>query len=226
MKNLSKIFLTGLATALPVVATVYLVVWLAVTSESFLGAALRFVLPNALYRPGLGVAAGVALVLLIGLVMRTWAAKKLFSWAEAFLYRLPLVKSIYGALRDFFTFFSEAREKEFQQVVVVRLGATDMRLVGFVTRSDLASYPPGLGERDTIAVYVPMSYQIGGYTLLVPRAAVQPVKLSFQEAMRFALTAGVGRVLAALLRSEPMAVHGLTPGCSRVVPLGRSLRPA
>lgn len=191
MKTLSKIFLTGLITVLPLVATVYVVVWLAVASESLLGGALRVVLPDWLYRPGFGVAAGVGIVLIIGLLMRTWAARKLFAWAEGLFYRVPLVKSIYGALRDFFAFFSEARDKEFQQVVMVQLGETQMSLVGFVTRKDLGDHPAGLGDSDTVAVYFPMSYQIGGYTALVPRAAVQPLALSFQEAMRFILTAGV-----------------------------------
>jgi uncharacterized membrane protein len=42
-----------------------------------------------------------------------------------------------------------------------------------------------------ILVYMPMSYQVGGYTALVPRASVQPVDMSFEEAMRFTLTAGL-----------------------------------
>jgi len=40
-------------------------------------------------------------------------------------------------------------------------------------------------------VSMPMSYQVGGYTALVPRASVQPVDMSFEEAMRFTLTAGL-----------------------------------
>ncbi len=191
MKNLSRTFLTGLATVLPVAATIYLVVWLVATSEAFLGATLRFLLPDALYAPGLGVAVGIVLLFLVGLLMRTWVARKLFSWGETFLYRVPLVKTIYGALRDFFEFFSQEKPKESQEVVVVRVGDTDMKLIGFVTRSDLTGYPAGIGEAGTVAVYMPMSYQIGGYTVLVPREAVRPVGLSFQEGMRFVLTAGV-----------------------------------
>jgi uncharacterized membrane protein len=63
--------------------------------------------------------------------------------------------------------------------------------MGFVTRDDLAGLPPGMGEPGMIMVYMPMSYQVGGYTALVPRASVQPVDMSFEEAMRFTLTAGL-----------------------------------
>lgn len=44
---------------------------------------------------------------------------------------------------------------------------------------------------DQVAVYLPLSYQIGGYTLLVPRSAVKPVDMSLEDAMRFTLTAGL-----------------------------------
>jgi len=40
-------------------------------------------------------------------------------------------------------------------------------------------------------VYLPMSYQIGGYTVLVPRSACKPVEMSREEAMKFILTAGL-----------------------------------
>lgn len=191
MKLLTRTFLTGLVTVLPVVATVYLLVWLAVTTESLLGSLMRLLLPPALYRPGLGTALGVVVVFLVGLLMRTWVARRVFVWAEGLLFRLPLVKSIYGALRDFFRFLTASKEQGLQQVVTVRLGDTDLRLVGFLTRSDLSGLPPGIGVPGRVAVYLPMSYQIGGYTLLAPREAVQPVEMSLEEAMRFALTAGL-----------------------------------
>ena len=40
-------------------------------------------------------------------------------------------------------------------------------------------------------MYLPMSYQIGGYTVLVPRERVRPLPLGAEEAMRLVLTAGV-----------------------------------
>ncbi|MDH5513404.1 MAG: hypothetical protein OEY27_09375, partial [Gammaproteobacteria bacterium] len=71
MKHLTRTFFTGLAVTLPVVATVYLLVWATRTTEHALDGLLRFVLPQAVYVPGLGLALGVALVFLVGLLMRT-----------------------------------------------------------------------------------------------------------------------------------------------------------
>lgn len=191
MKKITRTFLTGLAVTLPVVLTIYLLYWAMLTTERALDGLLRFVLPQAVYVPGLGVVLGVALVFLVGLLMRTWAARNIFAWTEKQMYRVPVVKTVYGALRDFTVFLSRPQKQGPQQVVLVRLGDTDLRVMGFVSRDDLAGLPPGMSEPGMILVYLPMSYQVGGYTVLVPRASVQPVDMSFEEAMRFTLTAGL-----------------------------------
>lgn len=191
MKHITRTFFTGLAVTLPVVATLYLIVWVANATERTLDGLLRFVLPQAVYLPGIGVALGLALVFLVGLAMRTWAARRVFAWAEGLMYRVPLIKSVYGMLRDFTDFLTQPHKRGLRQVVLVRLGGTDLRVMGFVTREDLSGLPPGIGDPGTIAVYMPMSYQIGGYTALVPRASVQVVDMPLEEAMRFTLTAGL-----------------------------------
>ena len=58
MKFISKVFLTGLFTALPVLATIYLLVWLFTTAESFMVSPLQMVLPAGTYVAGMGLAAG------------------------------------------------------------------------------------------------------------------------------------------------------------------------
>ena len=42
-----------------------------------------------------------------------------------------------------------------------------------------------------VAVYLPMSYQIGGFMVLVPRAALEPVDLGVEDALRTIVTAGL-----------------------------------
>jgi len=193
MKQFTRTFFTGLAVTLPVVATLYILVWATLATERVLDVLLRFVLPQAVYLPGLGVVLGVVLVFLVGLLMRTWVVRKIFSWIEVLMYRVPVVKTVYGALRDFTEFLSRPQKQGAKQVVLVRLGGTDMRIMGFVTRDDLAGLPPGMSDPGMIMVYMPMSYQVGGYTVLIPRSSVQPVDMSFEEAMRFTLTAGLSR---------------------------------
>jgi uncharacterized membrane protein len=69
---------------------------------------------------------------------------------------------------------------------------TPIRLVGFVTVENLGDFQIA-AEEDCVAVYLPMSYQIGGYTVFVPRKLLTPLDMSLEEAMRFVVTAGVSR---------------------------------
>ena len=187
-KYISKTLLTGFITLLPMVLTIYLLYWLGISSEEMLGNALRTVLPENTYFPGLGMFAGFSVVFVVGLLMNAYLVRKVFSLGEEVLYRLPLIKSVYRAFRDFFDFFSPNKEG-LGQVVAISLNG--MELVGFVTQEDQQRLPPSFRDRDSVLVYLPMSYMVGGYTILVPRSEIRPLQMSRDEAMRFVLTAGI-----------------------------------
>jgi uncharacterized membrane protein len=191
MKYLSKTFLTGLITILPIVLTLYLVYVLIVSMESALGTVLRQLLPEHWYLPGMGVVTGLLTVLAIGILMHAYVVRWFFSQAEGLVYHVPVIKNIYGSIRDFFDYFAPSREREFEQVVAVTLADTGMEAIGFVTQALPERLPEGLGNGDSVLVYLPMSYMIGGYTLLVPRSAVRPLDIGMEEALRFTLTGGV-----------------------------------
>jgi uncharacterized membrane protein len=191
MKSIGRIFLTGILTILPILATLYLVVWLFAAVERFLGKQLLLLLPDEYYRGGMGLLAALALIFLIGLLMRAWLFRQLVKAGENLLLKIPLIKVVYRSLKDLFGLFSDDKNREALQVVSVQLPGTDMRLLGFLTRSDFSDMPKGVGNEDEVAVYLPMSYQVGGYTVLIPRKRVTPVPMSREEAMRFVLTAGL-----------------------------------
>jgi len=191
MAVVTKNILIGVITILPIVLTFYLFYWLVVSTETLLGAQLMQWLPARLYIPGLGVVAGLALSFVVGTLMHTYAVQRIFAHSERLLYRLPLVRIVYPALRDFVDYFSPMKKKEFQQVVAVSFGDEGMQAIGLVTQADMARMPNGFGEEGSVLVYLPMSYMIGGYALLVPTSRLRPLDMSMDEAMRFVLTAGV-----------------------------------
>jgi uncharacterized membrane protein len=191
MRHLPRIFLTGLAAILPIVITLALLWWLGSTAERVLGGLLRAILPDLLYFPGLGIFAGIGLVLVVGVLLRAYVVRWLFDWLEGLMERIPVVKTIHGTVRDVTRLLSGDIKEQFGQAVLVNLPGTDFKLVGFVTREDFAGLPDNLGGDGTLAVYMPMSYQIGGYTVMLPRKHIEPLDLSLEDAMRYALTAGV-----------------------------------
>ena len=188
---ISKHILTGLVTVLPVALTLYLLYWLAVSAEAVLGGLIQLVVPQEMYWPGMGSIIGLIVVFLVGLLMHAYLVQRLFSFGEQLLYRMPLVKSVYRAMRDFFDYFSPTAKKEFEQVVAVSIRDSGMEVIGFVTQAKPERLPKDFRGEDNILVYLPLSYMIGGYTVLMPRSAVRPIDMSMEEAMRFTLTAGV-----------------------------------
>lgn len=75
---------------------------------------------------------------------------------------------------------------------MVDIGNSGIQVIGFITRQDTSCLPEGAvrGE-DAVLVYLPLSYQIGGYTAMLPRTALRPINMSMREAMAFVLTGGV-----------------------------------
>lgn len=188
---ITRQILIGLVTILPVMLTVYLIYWFVISTEKALGGVIKFILPDVLYWPGMGFVAAIALVFAIGLLMQLYVVKALFDKIEDLLYHMPLVKSVYGAIRDFFQYFSPTRKSEFQQVVAVNLD-NGMELIGFVTLDSNASIPLAEDDdEDRALVYLPMSYNIGGYAVMIAKSKLRPLDMSMEQAMRFVLTAGV-----------------------------------
>ncbi len=191
MKSLGRIFLTGVLIVLPVLVTAYLLIWLFTTAESFLGKPLRWLIPDDYYRGGMGLLIGIVVIFVVGILMRAYIVRRVFEFSERILLEIPLIKSIYAALRDFFAMFAGQSENDALQVVSVNLPGSNMRLMGFVTREDFADLPQGIAESGDVAVYLPMSYQVGGYTVFMPRSQLSPIEMSREQAMRFVLTAGL-----------------------------------
>jgi uncharacterized membrane protein len=188
-RYINKNILTGLITLLPLLLTIYLVYWFVVGTEAFLGELMQTALPDEMYRPGMGVVVGLLVAFIVGLLMHTLLVQRLFYHGEQLVARVPLIKSVYLSTRDILEYFSAEKRKEFEQVVAINIG--NMQVVGLVTQTDMENMPKDFRQEDSILVYVPMSYGIGGFAVLVPRSATRPLDMSMEDAMRFTLTAGV-----------------------------------
>ena len=80
---------------------------------------------------------------------------------------------------------------EMGKVVMVQLPGQSFQLIGFVTREQFDDLPFTPTAEDPVAVYMPMSYMIGGYTLFLPRSSLTPLDMPFEQVMRLVLTGAV-----------------------------------
>jgi uncharacterized membrane protein len=190
MKMLSNLLMKGLVTILPIGLTIYFLIWVVKSAESVTHRILSWVAPQAPYWPGMGIAAGLLVLLLVGSAVNAYVVRHALGIWEEYLERIPVVKTVYGAIRDMTRLLpAGGAGRDLRSVVIFEVGGA--RLLGFVTREDLPELEKAAGVGDLVAVFVPLSYMIGGLTLYVPRAVLTHVDMPVETAMRLALTGGM-----------------------------------
>ena len=188
MKLVWKWFLQGIALVAPIALTIALLLWLGSWSEKTFGSMIKAVLPPSWYFDGLGLISGIVVILGIGLAANLFLVRRLVDLVESILERIPLVTSLFQAFKDVARLFSQDPDRQLGQVVAVDLGG--MRLVGFVMQKE-ALLPGEFDDTEPrVAVYLAMSYQIGGFTVHVPRSRITPLDVPADRAMRAVLTGG------------------------------------
>lgn len=206
MKLLAKLFLRGLAAILPLALTAALVWWAVVAGETMLHELLLLIFEDAWvdggtdadmvdhegwYVPGMGFALSILLVMATGVFMYSFAVRTLYGRLTRLLEHIPVVKSVYGMIVDVVRIFGSPDERPFRRVVLVQV-ENSFEQIGFLTREDFDDMPE-IGNRK-VAVYLPMSYQLGGFTIIVDAERVRRIEMSVEDALRFCVTAGVNRI--------------------------------
>lgn len=193
MKNISKYFIRGLIAILPVALTLYLLFIFLSWSETLAYSLLSPIIGD-IYIPGMGLAVAILFIILVGYLLSMRRVRGMVTIVELPFNNIPVVKSIYSSVKSFADYFAPGGGSQGnQQVVLLRIPGQPIELVGLVTRHGMDDLPEGFTKGDRVAVYLPMGYMIGGYTMFVPTEWVQPINMSVEEAMRSSLIAWMAR---------------------------------
>lgn len=177
MKKISQYFLQGLLILVPGVATLYVVYLVFAKIDS--------IFPFDM--PGVGFLLTVGVITAVGFVTSNLLASRLLHLVDAMFVRLPLVAMLYTSIKDLIQAFV-GEKKSFNRPVQVALDAQGaIRVLGFVTREDLAA----LGMDGSVAVYLPQSYNFAGNLIIVDRVRVSPVDADPGEVMKLIVSGGV-----------------------------------
>lgn len=177
MKRLLSYFLKGLLIAVPVIVTAWLVWQIFITIDRMLGVSI----------PGVGFVLTIVLITVVGFLGSNLLTRGIVAGVEDMIERLPLVRLVYNAVKDLINAFV-GEKRRFDKPVVVSLSHDGaIRALGFITKESLDQ----LGLKDTIAVYLPYSYALTGFTCLVPASRVHRIDVSSAEFMAFVVSGGV-----------------------------------
>ncbi len=190
MRTLAKYFFQGLLVFVPVVGSIWVVVWVLAVLDGL------YPLPV----PGLGLVITLAIITLVGFLTSNVAGRKLVEGLEAGMKRLPVVSLLYSSLRDLLGAFV-GEKRSFDKPVMVTV-APNVRVFGFITCSRFDD----VRLDGHVAVYLPQSYNFAGNLLIVKKELVEPVDADSAQFMAFIVSGGVAEMRAARTVYEEQSI--------------------
>ena len=141
--------------------------------------------------PGMGLILTTVIVLLTGALAANFFGRRLLLIGHGILSRIPIVRSIYGGVKQISDTLFSPEGKAFRRAVLVRYphqGAWTVALVTGTPENEVADI---LG-RDQISVFVPTTPNItAGFFLVVPRSETVEIEMSVDEALKYIISMGV-----------------------------------
>ena len=199
---LKKYLIAGLLVWLPMAITIWVLQaalgivdgvfgWFLSASQAVLPETARSTLELLRHVPGLG-----ALVLLCGLLLTgAFAANIVGQWwlrqGHRLLIKIPIVKSIYNSVKQVSDTLFSSNGNAFREAVLVQYPHAGSWTIAFVTGKPSGEVQAYLGE-EHVSLYVPTTPNpTSGFFLMVPRTAVQPLRMSVDEALKYIISMGV-----------------------------------
>jgi uncharacterized membrane protein len=177
MKTLLGYFWRGCLVLVPVAVTVYAAYLVVATFDKLIPLGI----------PGLGLVLTVLLVTLVGFMTSNVMGHAVVEAVERWLSSLPLLKLVYGSIRDLIEAFVGTKKRFDKPVLLTLVPGSAARVLGFVVRDALDQ----LGVRDQVAVYVPQSYNFAGSLFIAPRDQIEPLDVASSDLMAFIVSGGL-----------------------------------
>lgn len=183
-KSLINYFLRGVFIIAPIFGTVYAIFKLFLLIDTPLQDVFYSIFHFRIY--GLGIVSFTIIIILVGYFASNIFFNAILKKMEALLFKLPLVKEIYKALRDIFGAFVSDKKK-FEKPVIAEVSQGIYR-IGFITNENLSD----ITDLDVIAVYFPFSYAFTGELILIHPSKITPVKSGkVSDIMKYVISGGI-----------------------------------
>ena len=194
MKKLRTIIVAGLLVWIPLGLTIFVIKLLIdLLGQTYL------LIPGALRPenligteiPGIGVIVAIIVVLLTGLVTANYFGKSIVKAWDAFLDRIPLIRSIYSPLKKFSELVLSDQTQSFSKVLLIEYPRKGIYSLCFQTSKELGEVQNQAGE-EMVCVYIPTTPNpTSGYIVLVPQNEVKELKMSVEDALKMIISLGV-----------------------------------
>lgn len=188
MNALNRLFFKGLIVVLPVTISLYVLILVATKAEAVFGGLIKKLIGESLYVPGLGIVITFLAILAVGVLVSNFITGKILNWGIGKFEKAPFIKAIYSPIKDLISLFAGGGQDSMKKVVFVNFEKMGYKSIGLVTREEFSDLPLNSVNDDDIAVYIPMSYMLGGFTAIVPRSSVTELNIPVEKAIKLAIT--------------------------------------
>jgi len=141
--------------------------------------------------PGFGVILAVSILLITGMLAANLFGRRLVTFWEAILNRIPLVRSIYNSVKQISTTILDSSGNSFRKVVMLQYPRKGIWSLGFLSNENVSTDIDGLDE-DLVAVFVPTTPNpTSGFIIMVPRNDITELAMTVEEGFKFIISMGV-----------------------------------
>jgi uncharacterized membrane protein len=193
--RLRNYFLAGILVTAPISITVYLS-WLFI---NFVDRTITPIIPVK-YNPetylpfgipGLGLIVLVVALTLVGAITAGYFGRLFVRMSERVLARMPVVRSIYGALKQIFETVLARQSDAFRQVALIEYPRRGIWAIGFLTGATEGEVQRRTDEK-MLNVFLPTTPNpTSGFLLFVPREEVVFLDMSVEEGIKMVVSAGI-----------------------------------
>jgi uncharacterized membrane protein len=182
LRKLRIWFFAGLVVLLPVWLTIFTVVWLFQNVDQAVIRPINDYLGISL--PGLGVLIALVLTTIAGWLTTHLVGRQVIQWGESVMHRLPVVRSLYPAVKQVTEAVFERKDQAFTKVVLVEYPRRGIFSIGFVAGE--------LAMTNLTRVWIPPGPSpTAGPVLLIPADQLITLPMSVEDGFRFIVSAGV-----------------------------------
>jgi len=194
MKRLRRYIVAGILVWLPIGVTVFLLrILVGMLDRSLLLIPQQF-RPEEMIGfaiPGLGLVLTLMILLVTGVLAANIVGRSMVSFWESLLERIPVVRSVYSAAKNFAEIVFSDTSQSFKKVLLIEYPRKGLYSLAFQTSSNLGEVQGRTGE-DVICVFVPTTPNpTSGLILIVPRKDVIELDMEIDEALKMIISLGV-----------------------------------
>ncbi len=194
MKRLRRYIIAGILVWLPIGVTIFLVRILIGLLDRTLILIPQKYQPEELIGfaiPGLGILLTIVILLVTGVLAANIVGRSMVRLWESLLERIPVVRSVYSAAKNFAEMVFSDSSQSFKKVLLIEYPRKGLYSLAFQTSSELGEVQGRTGE-DVICTFVPTTPNpTSGFIIIVPRKDVIELDMEVDEALKMIISLGV-----------------------------------